>query len=86
MPTLFRLTSDVSILWKRTIASNRDANPTSTAVGLVSRVPPVHTAVRNCIRDGGGPSGFGDQEPIPSHRERLWSKAKVVSVAETSGP
>jgi hypothetical protein len=37
------------------------------------------------FRDGGGPSGFGDQEPIPSHRERLWSKATVVSVAEKSG-
>jgi hypothetical protein len=28
--------------------------------------------------------GFGDQEPIPSHRKLLWSKATVVSVAEKS--
>ena len=44
------------------------------------------TALRNCTGDEGGPFGFGDQVPIPSHRERLWSKATVVSVAETSGP
>jgi hypothetical protein len=53
-------------------------------MGLVSRVPPVQTAAHNCTGDGGGPSGFGDQEPIPSHRERLWSNAMVVSIAETS--
>ena len=54
-------------------------------LGLVSRVSPVHTATRNCTGDEGGPFGFGDQSPIPSHRQRLWSKAMVVSVAETSG-
>jgi hypothetical protein len=32
-----------------------------------------------------GPFGFGDQEPIPSYRKLLRSKAVVVSVAETSG-
>ena len=32
-----------------------------------------------------GPSGSAIRSPIPSHRERLWSKAMVVSVAETSG-
>jgi hypothetical protein len=41
--------------------------------------------MRNCLKDEGGPFGFGDQEPIPSHRKLLWSKAMVVSVAETSG-
>jgi hypothetical protein len=46
---------------------------------------PVHTAMRNSPRDEGGPFGFGDQEPIPRHRKLLWSKAMVVSVAETSG-
>ena len=25
------------------------------------------SASRNCKRDEGGPFGFGDQEPIPSH-------------------
>jgi hypothetical protein len=41
--------------------------------------------MRNCTRDEGGPFGFGDQEPIPSHRKLLLSKATVVNVAETSG-
>src|SRR5260370_8752597 len=41
--------------------------------------------MRNCTRDEGRPFGFGDQEPISSHRELLWSKAMVVSVAETPG-
>ena len=56
-----------------------------SAWGLVSRVSPVQTAVRNCTRDEGGPFGFGDQELIPSHRKLLRSKAVVVSVAEKSG-
>jgi hypothetical protein len=54
-------------------------------LGRVSRASPVHTAVRNCTRDEGGPFGFGDQVLIPSHRELLRSKAVVVSVAETPG-
>ena len=33
-----------------------------------------------------GPSGSAIRSLIPSHRERLSSKATVVSVAETSGP
>jgi hypothetical protein len=41
--------------------------------------------MRNCSRDEGGPFGFGDQESISSYRKLLWSKAVVVSVAETSG-
>jgi hypothetical protein len=44
-----------------------------------------HTVMRNCSRDEGGPFGFGDQEPIPSHRKLLSSKAMVVNLAETSG-
>ena len=34
-------------------------------LGLVSRVTPVHTAQRNCTRDGGWPFGFGDQVADP---------------------
>src|SRR5260370_41810658 len=56
-----------------------------TAVGLVSRALPVHTAMRNCTRDEGGPFEFGNQVPISSHRKLLRSKGVVVSVAETSG-
>jgi hypothetical protein len=54
-------------------------------MGRVSRVPPVQTAMRNCTRDEGGPFDFGNQVLISSHRKLLWSKAVVVSVAETSG-
>ena len=46
---------------------------------------PVQTAVRNCTRDEGGPFEVGNQVSISSHRKLLWSKAMVVSVAETSG-
>ena len=54
-------------------------------LGRVSRVSPVHTAVRNCTRDEGGPFGIGYQGLISSHRKLLLSKAIVVSVAETLG-
>ncbi len=56
-----------------------------TAVGLVSRVSPVHTAVCNCTRDEGGPFEVGNQVLISSHRKLLSSKAMVVNVAEKSG-
>src|SRR5262249_62060410 len=54
-----------------------------SASGLVSRAPHGLSAARNCTRDEGGPFGFGDQEPISSHRKLLRAKAAVVSVAET---
>jgi hypothetical protein len=52
--------------------------------GLVSRVTPVHTALRNCTRDEGRSFEFGNQVLISSHRKLLWSKAMVVNVAEKS--
>ena len=52
--------------------------------GIVSRVTPVHTAVRNCTRDEGGPFEVGNQVLISSHRKLLSSKAMVVNVAEKS--
>jgi len=52
---------------------------------LVSRVPPVQTALRNCTRDEGRPFEVGNQVLISSHRKLLLSKATVVNVAETSG-
>ena len=55
------------------------------ALGIVSRVTPVHTAVRNCTRDEGRPFEIGNQVLISSHRKLLWSKAMVVSVAEKLG-
>jgi hypothetical protein len=56
-----------------------------TGSGLVSRVSPVQTALRNCTRDEGGPFEFGNQVLISSHRKLLSSKAMVVNVAETLG-
>jgi hypothetical protein len=56
-----------------------------TGLGRVSRASPVHTTVRNCMRDEGGPFEVGNQVLISSHRKLLSSKAMVVSVAETPG-
>ena len=55
------------------------------AMGLVSRVSPVQTALRNCTRDEGRSFEVGNQVLISSHRKLLLSKAMVVNVAETSG-
>jgi hypothetical protein len=52
--------------------------------GLVSRVTPVHTAMRNCTRDEGRSFEVGNQVLISNHRKPLWSKAMVVNVAEKS--
>ena len=57
----------------------------TSAAGLVSRVTPVHTALRNCTRDEGRSFEVGNQVLISSHRKLLLSKATVVNVAETSG-
>jgi hypothetical protein len=56
----------------------------TTGYGIVSRVTPVHTAVRNCTRDEGRPFEVGNQVLISSHRKLLSSKAIVVNVAEKS--
>src|ERR1700730_4192547 len=58
--------------------------PHTSAVGIVSRVTPVHTALRNCTRDEGRPFEVGNQVLISSHRKLLSSKAMVVNVAEKS--
>jgi hypothetical protein len=63
----------------------RPATGSMSALGLVSRVLPVHTAVRNCTRDEGGPFEVGNQVLVLSHRKLLSSKAMVVNVAETPG-
>src|SRR6202035_4044638 len=51
---------------------------------LVSRVTPVHTALRNCTRDEGRSFEVGNQVLISSHRKLLLSEAMVVNVAEKS--
>jgi hypothetical protein len=61
----------------------RSAQPMSL-MGLVSRVTPVHTAVRNSTRDEGRSFEVGNQVLISSHRKPLSSKAMVVNVAEKS--
>jgi hypothetical protein len=47
-----------------------------SALGLVSRALPVHTAVRNCTGDEGGPFGFGDQvvDPKPPRAAAVKSR------------
>jgi hypothetical protein len=55
----------------------------SSGKGLVSRVSPVQTAVRNYTRDEGRSFEVGNQVLISSHRKLLLSKATVVNVAET---
>jgi hypothetical protein len=52
--------------------------------GLVSRVTPVQTALRNCTRDEGRSFEVGNQVLISSHRKLLLSKAMVANVAEKS--
>src|SRR5882724_7457481 len=42
------------------------SHQTESAVGLVSRVAPVQTAVRNCTRDEGRPFGSAIRSLIPS--------------------
>jgi hypothetical protein len=54
-------------------------------LGLVSRVTPVQTAMRNCTRDEGRSFEVGNQVLISNHRKLLWSKAMVVNVAEKAG-
>jgi hypothetical protein len=48
-----------------------------SGLGLVSRVTPVQTAKRNCMRDEGGPFEFGNQVPISNRRKLLSAKATV---------
>jgi hypothetical protein len=57
----------------------------SAASGLVSRASPVQTALRNYTGDEGRSFEFDNQVLISSHRKLLWSKARVVNVAEKSG-
>jgi len=59
--------------------------PMMAALGPVSRASSVHTAVRDYTGDEGGPFEFDNQVLISSHRKLLWSKARVVNVAEKAG-
>jgi hypothetical protein len=59
--------------------------PVTAALGLVSRASSVHTAMRNYTGDEGRSFEFDNQVLISSHRKLLWSKARVVNVAEKAG-
>jgi hypothetical protein len=65
---------------------NRPPRPSAvdSALALVSRVSPVHTALRNCTRDEGRSFEVGNQVLISSHRKLLCPKGTVVNVAEKS--
>jgi hypothetical protein len=65
----------------RICCSASDARPRRQLWVVCHEAQPVHTVARNSTRDEGGPFGFGDQEPIPSHCKLLRSRAVVVSVA-----
>ena len=54
-----------------------------SGLGLVSRVSPVQTAMRNCTRDEGRSFEVGNQVLISSHRKLLWSKAMVVALRKS---
>src|SRR5258708_37384176 len=57
-----------------------------SACGIVSRVTPVHTALRNCTRDEGGPFEVGDQVLISSHRKLLSSKPLLTCRSQIPRP
>src|ERR1700730_4966711 len=61
------------------------SNSIMTALGLVSRVLPVQTALPNCKRDEARSFEVGNQVLISSLRKLLLSKATVVNVAEKYG-
>jgi hypothetical protein len=50
-----------------------------SGLGLVSRVSPVQTALRNCTRDEGRSFEVGNQMLISSRRKLLLSQAMVVN-------
>ena len=52
------------------------ASAVMSLLGPVSRASPVHTAARNFMRDGGRPSGFGDQvvDPKPPQAAAVKSR------------
>jgi len=81
---LFRFTCGLGGI-KSWLTALRISARLTAALGLVSRVSPVQTALRNCTRDEGRSFEVGNQVLISSHRKLLSSKAMVVNVAETSG-
>jgi len=54
--------------------------------GRVSRVTSVQTALRNCIRDEGGPFGFGRQGPDPKPLQAAVVKSDGGERCRNVGP
>jgi hypothetical protein len=63
--------------WARAVHRSKSGQSMSE-LGLVSRVTPVHTALRNCTRDEGRPFEFGSQVLISSHR-KLLSEGRILA-------
>jgi hypothetical protein len=59
--------------------------PPMSQMGLVSRVTPVHTALRNCTRDEGRPFEVGNQVLISSPRKLLSSERWPIACAMQHG-
>ena len=59
-----------------------EQNRSMAAPGIVSRVTPVHTAVRNCTRDEGGPFEAG--EIVVATRDRR-SYSEIERPSRTRG-
>jgi hypothetical protein len=79
------MTTYLRLLYPQLLPDLLHSNATGN-VCRVSRAPPVHTAVRNCTRDEGGPFGVGSQVLASSRCKLRLPKAMVVSVAEKPGP
>ena len=56
-----------------------------SVLGLVSRVSPVHTALRNCTRDEGRSFEVGNQVLISSPRKLLSSERWPIACAMQHG-
>jgi len=72
-------------MWLET-AALRDFRSPLCLLWVVCHERRPSTTARNCTRDEGGPFEVGSQVQTSSYRKLLWSRATVVSVAETSGP
>jgi hypothetical protein len=66
------------------MVANHQSSQHQGRMSLVSRVPPVHTVLRNCARDEGGSFEVGIQVLTSSYRKLLCPKGTVVNVAEKS--
>src|ERR1700730_9918015 len=69
--SLTRLAAFLLVAGLRQRVVKEQFTPFRVRHGVVSRVTPVHTALRNCTRDEGRPFEVGNQVLISSHRKLL---------------